>query len=141
MLKNKRGECNNRMNNKTKLAIFGAIVAVALLLSLIIVSGYMVYAQSSSDCQSKKDDLLSRFQSWNKRWNEYTSDPQGQLRAEGRQLVAEIVAFMKDCADSIDSNTVSLLTSADPIITDQIDRDVNLGPSCDPTSQDGPPIS
>ena len=117
---------SSRMNNKVKLPIFGAIVAVALPLSLIIVvCGHLVYAQSTSDCQSKKDDLLSRLQSWNKRWNEYTSDPQGQLRAEGRQLVAEIVAFMKDCADSIDSNTASILTSADPIITDQIDRGIN----------------
>jgi hypothetical protein len=63
-----------------------------ILLSITIISTrQLVYAQfDASYCQGKKDEMISRAGDWNKQWGTATSDPNSQIRTDGKQLASEI---------------------------------------------------
>jgi hypothetical protein len=134
------------LNEKLSLA---TLVITAILLAFSSHSYYenkigvnivnTAYGQDESlSCQDEKTLLMSRIQSWMYRWETVVTDPGGQLRDEGRQIVSEIIPFIQECADVIDADSISKFNMASIIIIDQIDRNVRLGPADVPP---GPPIT
>jgi hypothetical protein len=114
-----------------------------ILLSITIISTrQLVYAQfDASYCQGKKDEMISRAGDWNKQWGTATSDPNSQIRTDGKQLASEIGLTLNNCESNLDDHDKLVLTKWMDVINAEIDRNIDFGPPCDPTCKSGPPIS
>jgi len=128
--------------------VFGSLATIVLpvlLLStfIIIISvGQYVKAQYSDPyCQGKKDEMISRAGQWSQQWETALSDPNGQIRADGKQLTSEIGLTLANCNTSLNDHDKLTLTQAMDVINAEIDKDINYGPPCNPLCQSGPPIS
>ena len=113
-----------------------------LLSTFIIISiGQHAKAQySDSYCQGKKDEMTSRAMQWMKQLGTASSDPNGLIRADGKQLTSEIGLTLANCANLSDHDKLTLTQFMD-LINAEIDKNINYGPPCNPLCQQGPPIS
>lgn len=96
---------------------------------------------NESYCQGKGDEMVSRGEDWMRDWSIAVSDPNGQIRKDGKQLVSEIGLTLVNCDASLDDHNKLTLMQLKDVIDAQIDNNIDYGPPCDPYCQSGPPIS
>lgn len=102
---------------------------------------YLLCSLKNSYCNNKKVDLISHAKTWLKKWGTATTDPGGQIRTEGRQLSSDMGQLLADCNTVLNDHDKLTLTQMRDLIAYQLDRDINIGPPCNPSCQPGPPIS
>jgi hypothetical protein len=85
--------------------------------------------------------MLTRWNEWGHEWSDARTDPNGQIREKGKQLVSEIESTLANCGDSLSDQDKKLLSIGIDVINTEIDKDIDYGPPCDPSCQPGPPIS
>ena len=85
--------------------------------------------------------MTSRAMDWMKQWETATSDPNGQIRTDGKQLTSEIGSTLGNCEAYLNDHDKLMLTQMMDVIDASIDRNIDYGPPCDPTCKPGPPIS
>jgi hypothetical protein len=95
----------------------------------------------ASYCQGKKNEMTSRGNEWLREWSTATSDPNGRIRTDGKQLASEIGLTLANCDTSLSDHDKLTLTQIGTVINAQIDRNVDYGPPCDPNCKSGPPVS
>ena len=117
------------------------VSSVLLLVVFIIQSAEYANAQyNESYCSSKKTELTSRATEWMKEWDTATTDVNGLIRIDGKHLTSEIGLTLVNCEPYLDAEDLLALTNMKLVIDDQIDRNIKLGPPCDPLCEPGPPI-
>ena len=94
-----------------------------------------------SYCQGKKDEMISRAMEWSKEWGTAQTDPNSQIRTDGKQLTSEIGLTLVNCDSFLNDHDKLTLTQMMDVINASIDKNINYGPPCDPMRQSGPPIS
>jgi predicted PurR-regulated permease PerM len=135
------------MKNQNTIIIIIAIAVAIILGSVIPPAVYNAQNRSvqtaeqnsmTNECESNKDVTINLGASWNSRWSTATTDPGGQLRAEGRQISSTIATLLNQCVNVFDDHSKLTLTQMATVISGQIDRNINYGPSNNPP---GPPIT
>ena len=95
--------------------------------------------------QSTWDVLLKHTptgpEEWMGEWATAASDPDGLIRADGKQLNSEIGLTLVNCDTSLNDHDKLTLTQMKDVIDAQIDQNIDYGPPCDPLCEPGPPIS
>jgi hypothetical protein len=95
----------------------------------------------ASYCQGKKNEMTSRGNEWLREWSTATSDPNGRIRTDGKQLASEIGLTLVNCETSLSDHDKLTLTQMTVVINNSIDKDINYGPPCVPYCARGPPIT
>jgi hypothetical protein len=120
------------------------IISISTILLSVTIISIVQPARAQYDpsyCQGKKDEMTARAMEWMKEWGTASSDPNGQIRANGKQLTSEIGLTLANCGDNLDDHDKLMLTQMMDVINASIDRNIDYGPPCDPTCKPGPPIS
>ena len=119
----------------------GSLVTI---ISIILVSLLTKGATAQYDvsyCEGKRDEMSSRAEEWMGEWATAVSDPNGLIRADGKQLTSEIGLTLVNCDTSLNDHDKLTLTQMKGVIDAQIDQNIDYGPPCDPLCEPGPPIS
>jgi hypothetical protein len=74
-------------------------------------------------------------------WSTARTDPNGQIRTNGKQLASEIELTIANCGDSLNDQDKKMLNSIIDVINTSIDKNIDYGPPCDPACRPRPPIS
>jgi hypothetical protein len=120
------------------------IIGFSILFTIISIGG-LAHAQPNpytpTYCQGKKDEMLTRGGDWMKEWSTARTDPNGQIREKGKQVVSEIESTLANCGDSFSDQDKKSLSSDIDVINTEIEKNIDYGPPCDPACQPGPPIT
>ena len=120
----------------------GSLLTVFLSILLVSYLPERTTAQfNTSYCQGKSDEMISRGEDWMRNWSIAVSDPNGQIRNDGKQLASEIGLTLVNCDTNLDDHSKLTLMQLKDVIDAQIDNNIDYGPPCDPYCQPGPPIS
>jgi hypothetical protein len=77
---------------------------------------------TTSYCQGKKDEMMSRGSEWLRVWGTSTKDPNGLIRSDGKQLTSEIGLTLSKCDTSLNDHDKLTLTQEMDLINAEIDK-------------------
>src|SRR2546425_12135972 len=97
------------MNN---LLFLVAIVPILLIVNLPLT----MQINAQTDCTQQGTQLTDRGNNWKNTWGNATSDPGGNIRTDGRQIVSDITTFLVDCEGSYDKTTLRFLLDSAIVI-------------------------
>lgn len=87
---------------------------LSLLLPLVIFVGqsmeYVNAQLNESYCMGKKDEMMSRGYEWSEQGSTATTDPNGLIRSDGKQLSSEIEPTVVNCEPYLTAEHLLALT-------------------------------
>jgi hypothetical protein len=76
----------------------------------------------SDDSESEGDEMTSRAEEWMGEWATAASDPDGLIRADGKQLTSEIGLTLVNCDTSLNDHDKLTLTQMKMSLTHKLTK-------------------
>jgi hypothetical protein len=95
---------------------------------------------NESYCMGKKDEMMSRGYEWSEQGSTATTDPNGLIRSDGKQLSSEIEPTVVNCEPYLTAEHLLALTQLKNVIDASINKNIDHGPLCDPLCESGPTV-